>query len=213
MFSSTAATYGEPESSPITEDAPTRPTNPYGASKLAVDLALRDYAHSYGLAAISLRYFNVAGALVDADRAVGERHRVETHLIPLALRAAAGDGPPLSLFGTDYPTPDGTCIRDYIHVVDLADAHLGALEAARPGEHQVVNLGSGTGYSVREVLAAVERVVGRPVPVREAPRRPGDPARLVASNRLAAAQLGWEPVRGLDAMVGDAAEFRRRERR
>jgi UDP-glucose 4-epimerase len=210
VFSSSAATYGDVTEQPITEDAPCRPASPYGATKLAVDLALADYARAYGFAAISLRYFNVAGALHDERGSWGERHPTETHLIPLALRAAttpialSGADTPLALYGTDYPTPDGTGIRDYIHVVDLADAHLRAVEAARPVEHEVINLGSGIGYSVREVLATVEKVTGQAVPVQEQPRRPGDPARLVASNTRAADVLGWRPTRDLVAMVEDA---------
>ena len=210
VFSSSAATYGQSEQQPIREDAPARPGNPYGASKLAVDLVLADYAHAYGLAATSLRYFNVAGALLaDAPNGVsyGERHTVETHLIPNALRAAAGHGPALSLFGTDYPTPDGTCVRDYIHVVDLAEAHLLALRAGVSGQHQIVNLGSGAGSSVREVLAAVGAVTGRQVPVNEVARRAGDPAVLVASNAHAASLLGWRPALDLHSMVADAWRF------
>jgi UDP-glucose 4-epimerase len=204
VFSSTAATYGEPTTVPIPEDAPAAPTNPYGASKLAVDLALTDYARAYGLAAVSLRYFNVAGALLPA---FGERHAVETHLIPIALQVAAGTRPALDVYGTDYPTADGTCIRDYVHVVDLGDAHLRAMAAATAGQHRVVNLGSGSGYSVREVVAAVRRVTGQDVPMREAPRRAGDPAVLVASNARAASELGWRPERDLDQMVADAWGF------
>ena len=208
VFSSSAATYGQSEQQPIREDAPPRPGNPYGASKLAIDLALTDYARAYGLAATSLRYFNVAGALIDsAGQSFGERHAVETHLIPNALRAAAGEGPALSLFGTDYPTPDGTCVRDYIHVVDLADAHLLALRAGVTGEHQIVNLGSGSGSSVREVLRTVGDVTGREVPVTEVARRVGDPAVLVASNEYAQSLLGWRPTRELTAMVSDAWRF------
>lgn len=207
VFSSSAAAYGQPAAQPITEDAPARPTSPYGASKLAVDLALADYARSYGLAAVSLRYFNVAGALRTEAGGFGERHATETHLIPNALRAVSGAGAPLRLFGTDYPTADGTCVRDYVHVVDLADAHLRALRAGDRGAHHVVNLGSGTGYSVREVLAAVGAVAGREVPIIESERRSGDPAVLIASNARAAELLGWRPVRDLRLMVSDAAEF------
>ncbi|HEY3630846.1 MAG TPA: UDP-glucose 4-epimerase GalE [Jatrophihabitantaceae bacterium] len=209
VFSSTAATYGEPTQVPIVEDAPAAPTNPYGASKLAVDLALTDYARAYGLAAVSLRYFNVAGALLrpDGGHAFGERHAVETHLIPIALQVAAGTRPALDVYGSDYPTADGTCIRDYVHVVDLGDAHLRAMAAATAGQHRVVNLGSGSGYSVREVVEAVRRVTGRDVPTREAARRPGDPAVLVASNARAASELGWRPERDLDRMVADAWGF------
>jgi UDP-glucose 4-epimerase len=205
VFSSSAATYGQSEEQPIREETPARPTNPYGASKLAIDLALGDYARAYGLAAISLRYFNVAGALIDPNRqSLGERHDPETHLIPNALRAAAGVGEPLSLFGTDYPTADGTCVRDYIHVVDLAKAHVLALTAARPGAHEVVNLGSGTGFSVREVLHTVAEVTGCDVPVRETERRAGDPPVLIASNERAEQRLDWRPERDLRAMVSDA---------
>jgi UDP-glucose 4-epimerase len=213
VFSSTAATYGQPEQQPITEDAPTRPNSPYGSTKLAVDLAMADYARSYGMAPVSLRYFNVAGALHTADgNSYGERHLKETHLIPNALRAAAGTGPAMALFGTDYPTADGTCVRDYIHVVDLADAHLRALAAATPGSHRVINLGSGSGHSVREVLDAVKQVTGTEVPVHEADRRPGDVAVLIASNAEAAELLGWQPTRDLATMIEDAWRFERRSR-
>ncbi len=207
VFSSTAAVYGQPEQQPIREDAPTRPTSPYGSSKLAIDLALTDYARAYGLAPVSLRYFNVAGAMHTPNQSFGERHTVETHLIPNALRAAAGTAPPLSLFGTDYPTADGTCVRDYIHVADVAAAHLLALRAATPGEHRIVNLGSGTGASVREVLDTVRVATGREVPVTEAERRAGDPAVLIASNERAAEVLGWSPRRDLATMISDAARF------
>jgi UDP-glucose 4-epimerase len=208
VFSSTAATYGDSAEQPITEDAPTRPNNPYGATKLAVDLALTDYARSYGMAPVSLRYFNVAGALhAPSGQSFGERHTHETHLIPNALRAAADAGSPMSLFGTDYPTPDGTCIRDYIHVVDLGEAHLRALSVTTPGAHHVVNLGSGTGYSVREVLDTIKKVIGRDVPVVETERRAGDVAVLVASNALAGSLLGWKPTRDLTTMIEDAWRF------
>lgn len=208
VFSSTAATYGDAAEAPLVETAPARPINPYGASKLAVDLALADYAAAYGLTACSLRYFNVAGALVADGVRAGERHTTETHLIPLALDAVRGSRPALQLYGSDYPTPDGTCIRDYVHVVDLADAHIAALGLPEPG-HQVINLGSGTGYSVRQVLDAVGSVTGQPVPVQDAPRRPGDPAVLVASNAKALETLGWKPVRDLNTMVADAWEFKK----
>jgi UDP-glucose 4-epimerase len=211
VFSSKAATYGDAEQQPITEDAPARPNSPYGSTKLAVDLALTDYARSYGLAAVSLRYFNVAGALHTAEgRSYGERHANETHLIPNALRAAAGSGAAMKLFGTDYPTKDGTCVRDYIHVVDLAEAHLRALAAATPGAHEIVNLGSGSGHTVREVLDTVRDVTGGDVPVEEAERRPGDVAVLIASNAKADRLLGWQPGRDLAAMVSDAWRFERR---
>jgi UDP-glucose 4-epimerase len=208
VFSSSAATYGQSKEQPIREDAPTAPTSSYGSSKLAVDLALADYARAYGLGAISLRYFNVAGALRTPEgRYYGERHTTETHLIPNALRAASGPGEALPLFGTDYPTPDGTCVRDYIHVVDLAHAHVQSLGVAAPGIHQIVNLGSGSGNSVREVLQTVRAVTGSDVPVTEAPRRPGDPPVLIASNDRAADLLGWRPTLSLRAMVEDAWEF------
>ncbi|MDT4926762.1 MAG: UDP-glucose 4-epimerase [Pseudonocardiales bacterium] len=211
VFSSSAATYGQSEEQPIREDAPTRPTSPYGASKLAIDLALTDYARAYGLAAASLRYFNVAGALHTAGgQSYGERHAPETHLIPNALRAASGAGEPMSLYGTDYPTEDGTCVRDYIHVVDLADAHVKALAAATPGQHDIVNLGSGAGASVRQVLDAVRVVTGLEVPIIEAERRPGDPPTLVASNKRAAELLGWAPERDLTQMITDAWTFEQR---
>ncbi|MCU1488970.1 MAG: galE [Acidimicrobiaceae bacterium] len=204
VFSSTAAVYGEPESVPIAEDAPCRPVNPYGASKLAVDRSLAEASARDGLAAVSLRYFNVAGAY--AGR--GERHRTETHLIPLALEAALGRRDELTVYGDDYDTPDGTCVRDYIHVADLAQAHLSALEGAQAGRHQVFNLGNGNGYSVREVLGAVESVTGKSLPVRLGARRAGDPARLVASAALAREVLGWRPERtSLEEMVGDAWQF------
>jgi UDP-glucose 4-epimerase len=208
VFSSTAATYGEPSAVPIHEDAPPAPTSPYGASKLAVDLALADYTRAYGLATVSLRYFNVAGALlVGPGAAYGERHAIETHLIPIALQVAAGTRHVLDIYGTDYPTPDGTCIRDYLHVADIGDAHLRAMSAMQPGSHRVINLGSGTGYSVRRVVDAVRRATRHDVPVRPAPRRPGDPAVLVASNARAATELGWTPARSLDEMVADAWTF------
>ena len=209
VFSSSAAAYGELMQSPITEDAPNRPTSAYGATKLAVDLLLTDFAKSYGFGAVSLRYFNVAGAFVAGQQLFGERHPTETHLIPNALRAADDTGPALSIFGTDYPTPDGTCVRDYIHVVDLGKAHLSALRVCIPGRHSVINLGSGSGYSVRAVLDAVEAVTGLSVPVLKAARRAGDPAVLVASNDLAATLLGWQPERDLRQMIIDAWHFHR----
>jgi UDP-glucose 4-epimerase len=205
VFSSTAAVYGEPDEIPIRETAATKPTNPYGASKLAVDLMLRDEATAHGVGAISLRYFNVAGA----SRGAGERHTTETHLIPIALDAAAGMRAALDVFGTDWPTPDGTCIRDYVHVEDLARAHLLALDATRQGTHVVCNLGNGGGFSVREVIDVVEVVTGCPVPVRETGRRAGDPARLVASHDLASTHLGWTPTADLRRIVSDAWDFHR----
>jgi UDP-glucose 4-epimerase len=207
VFSSTAATYGEPSAVPIPEDAPPAPSSPYGTSKLAADLALADYTRAYGMATVSLRYFNVAGALSQADASYGERHAVETHLIPIALQVVAGTREVLDIYGTDYPTPDGTCIRDYLHVADVGEAHLRAMSAMRPGAHRVINLGNGTGYSVLQVVDAVRSATGRDVPARPAPRRPGDPAELVASNARAAAELGWTPARGLSEMVADAWAF------
>ncbi|HEY2043570.1 MAG TPA: UDP-glucose 4-epimerase GalE [Jatrophihabitans sp.] len=211
VFSSTAATYGEPESAPILETAPTRPTNPYGASKLAVDHMLTSYVRAYGFSAVSLRYFNVAGALLGDRFWLGERHAVETHLIPIALQVAAGQRETLQINGTDYPTPDGTCVRDYIHVIDLADAHLRAVEHTETDAgHLICNLGSGTGASVREVAETVRSVTGRPTPAVEADRRPGDPAVLIASNELARIELGWQPSRTLQQMVADAWTFAQR---
>ena len=205
VFSSTAATYGEPLSTPITEDAPTRPTSAYGSSKLAVDLMLADECRAHGLAACLVRYFNVGGAWAG----LGERHVHETHLIPIALDVALGDRSALAVYGDDYPTPDGTCVRDYIHVADLAEAHLLALEAARPGEHRIYNLGTETGYSVKEVVDTVTSVTGERVACDVAPRRPGDPAVLVASSGLIRRELGWDPRRGLVDIVTDAWEFAR----
>lgn len=206
VFSSTAATYGEPESVPITEDSPTRPTNAYGATKLAIDHAITSYATAYGLGATSLRYFNVAGAYAG----FGERHAVETHLIPLVLQVAAGRREEILVYGNDWPTPDGTCIRDYIHVRDLADAHVLALQHSEPGRHRIVNLGNGTGFSVREVIDCCRRVTGHPIPSRDVDRRAGDPAVLIASSERAMRELGWRPRHtGLDEIVGDAWEFTR----
>jgi UDP-glucose 4-epimerase len=206
VFSSTAATYGEPETVPITEDAPARPTNAYGATKLAIDNAITSYAHAHGLAATSLRYFNVAGAYAG----LGERHAVETHLIPLVLAVAAGQRSEILVYGTDWPTPDGTPIRDYIHVRDLAEAHLLALQHAQSGAHRIYNLGSGTGFSVREVIDCCRRVTGRPIAARDVARRAGDPAVLVASSALAGSELGWRPRHtSLEEIVTDAWEFTR----
>jgi len=206
VFSSTAATYGQPDRVPITETAATVPTNPYGASKLAIDNAIGNYATAHGLAAVSLRYFNAAGA----HEGYGERHATETHLIPIVLQVATGDRERVQINGTDYPTDDGSCVRDYIHVSDLAQAHLLALEHAVPGEHRIYNLGSGIGFSVREVIETCRRVTGHPIPAVEAPRRPGDPATLVAANHLARTELGWAPKRtDMDTIVADAWGFTR----
>jgi len=207
VFSSTAAVYGEPGHAPIAESDPPLPTSPYGASKLAVDTALAEHARMHGIAAVSLRYFNVAGAHREpGGRWYSERHHPETHLIPSILAVAAGTAPDawVRLYGDDYPTPDGTCVRDYIHVTDLAHAHLVALDASGQGEHQVYNLGTGTGFSNREVLNVCQEVTGRDIPAQVAPRRPGDPAVLVASAKKFQAERGWVPERGLPAMVADA---------
>jgi UDP-glucose 4-epimerase len=190
VFSSTAAVYGEPAKQPIEETDPTQPTNPYGETKLAFERALRWYAAAYGLSSVSLRYFNAAGATA----CHGERHAPETHLIPLVLAAAAGTLAKISVFGTDYPTPDGTCVRDYIHVEDLAHAHVLALQTGEHGQCRAYNLGcGGEGYSVRQVIDTAARVSGRHIPVEVGLRRPGDPAVLIASSRAIQRDLGWEP--------------------
>jgi UDP-glucose 4-epimerase len=204
VFSSTCAVYGQPDEVPISETAPPRPANAYGASKLAVDGMIGDFCLAHGLGAVSLRYFNVAGA----SGAQGEDHEPETHLIPNVLRAALGVNECVEVYGTDYPTPDGTAIRDYIHIEDLSAAHLLALSGVRGGEHQIFNLGNGSGFSVREVIAAAETVTGRSIPTREAPRRPGDPPQLVAASQKIRSELGWEPRKpALEEMVGDAWAF------
>ena len=206
VFSSTAATYGEPDTVPITEDAPTRPTNPYGASKLAIDHAITSYANAYGLGATSLRYFNVAGA----HNGVGENHITETHLIPIVLQVAMGYRDKIMMYGDDWPTNDGTCVRDYIHIRDLADAHMLALENNTPGQHKIYNLGSGAGYSVREVVEMCRDVTGHPIPAEVAPRRAGDPAVLIASSEKIKSELGWNPTRtDLRRIVEDAWAFTR----
>lgn len=204
VFSSTAATYGEPEVTPITEAMPTKPTNPYGASKLAIDHAITSYCHAHGLAATSLRYFNVAGAYAG----FGENRIVETHLIPLVLQVALGYREQIAVFGTDWPTKDGTAIRDYIHIRDLAEAHMLALETSEAGRHRIYNLGSGEGFTVREVIAACEEVVGKPIKAIDSPRRAGDPAVLIASSDRAITELGWKPQHtSLHEIVGDAWTF------
>ncbi|WP_404961656.1 UDP-glucose 4-epimerase GalE [Streptomyces sp. 147326] len=206
VFSSTAAVYGDPEQVPIAEDTRTAPTSPYGATKLAVDHLITGEAAAHGLAAVSLRYFNVAGA----HAGHGERHEPESHLIPLILQVALGQRPHIDVHGDDYPTRDGTCVRDYIHVADLAEAHLLALDAARPGEHLICNVGNGEGFTVREVIDSVRRVTGRTIPEIVRPRRPGDPAVLVASAARARERLGWRPRRtDLDSIVADAWAFAR----
>jgi UDP-glucose 4-epimerase len=210
VFSSTAAVYGNPTALPIPETAVKAPTNTYGATKLAVDMMLTAESIGHGLAAVSLRYFNVAGAHLDGDVVLGERHDPETHLIPIALEVAADRRDKLQLFGDDYPTVDGTCVRDYIHVSDLARAHLLALGAATAGQHRIYNLGNGNGFTNRQVVEVVREVTGHPVPVEVAPRREGDPAELVASSALARAELGWEPRKPtLHDMVTDAWAFYR----
>ncbi|WP_343714468.1 UDP-glucose 4-epimerase GalE [Inquilinus sp.] len=203
VFSSTCATYGPPERSPIAEDTPQHPIHPYGASKLMIERMLADFAAAYGLRWAALRYFNACGA--DPDAEIGEAHDPETHLIPLVLMAAAGDRPHIDILGDDYPTSDGTCIRDYIHVTDLADAHVRALRyLLADGAPRAFNLGTGTGHTVREVIAAVERVTGRPVPVRLSPPRPGDSPSLVADPSLAASVLGFRPRFGLEDSIRTA---------
>jgi len=201
IFSSTAAIFGEPEYVPLDEQHPQRPINPYGASKQMVEHALRDYDRAHGLKSICLRYFNAAGA--HPDGSIGERHDPETHLIPLLLQTASGRRESVSLFGRDYDTPDGTCIRDYIHVVDLCQAHLLALQWLMDGGRSgAFNLGNGNGFSVLEVVRAVERATGRKVNVVDAPRREGDPARLVADSRLIRQELGWAPAyAGLETIL------------
>lgn len=203
IFSSTCAVYGEPAKVPIEENIPRQPVNPYGVSKLFFEQALEAYDRAYGFRYASLRYFNAAGA--DESGEIGELHDPETHLIPLALSAAAGTGPALQIFGTDYPTPDGTCIRDYIHVNDLASVHVKALEHLTAGKPSfAVNVGTGTGASVREVISAVEKVAGKPVPHKTAPRRAGDPPALVANPAKAQALLNWKAARGLQEIVSTA---------
>jgi UDP-arabinose 4-epimerase len=210
VFSSTCAVYGVPESLPIRETTAKAPLNPYGETKLAIERALHWYAAAYGMRYAALRYFNAAGA--DPDGEIGEDHEPETHLIPLVLRAALGRGDPVEIYGTDYPTRDGTAIRDYIHVSDLAEAHLRALgHLAAGGDSAALNLGTGNGCSVREVIAAVERIGGRPVPRREVARRPGDPPELVADPALARSRLGWQPRHSdLDTIIGTALAWETR---
>jgi UDP-glucose 4-epimerase len=209
VFSSTAAVYGVPDASPIPEGAPLRPINPYGETKRTFEAALAAYGAATGLRSVTVRYFNVAGA----TERLGEDHDPETHLIPTVLRAAES-GDPVTIFGADYPTPDGTCLRDYVDVADVADAHLAALEAtaptdARTAEPLALNIGLSTGFSVREVLAAAERVVGRPIPQRLGERRPGDPPVLVADARRAMEILGWQARRrDLETMIGSAWAWR-----
>jgi UDP-glucose 4-epimerase len=207
IFSSTGSVYSTTGREPMTEETPVDPPMPYAASKLMVDQMLAAEARAFGLGAVSLRYFNAAGAVGD----LGERHDPETHLIPMVLQVAAGQRAAIALFGDDYDTPDGTCIRDYIHVADLASAHLLALEGAEPGHHKIYNLGNGTGFSNLQVIEAVRRVTGHPVPVDVRPRRPGDWVMSVASSAKARRELGWTPRKpGLDEIIGDAWGFLRR---
>jgi len=204
IFSSTAAVFGEPEYVPIDEEHVKNPLNPYGRSKWMVEQVLADYERAYGLKSVCLRYFNAAGA--DPAGLLGERHEPETHLIPLVLQTLSGKRPHISVFGRDYDTPDGTCLRDYIHIVDLCSAHLLALtKLVETGKSMRFNLGNGSGFSVQEVIAAAERVTGKKVNVVEAPRRDGDPARLVADSTLAKTELGWNPVYpDLDSIISHA---------
>lgn len=202
IFSSTCATYGTPEKIPITEDTPRLPVNPYGVTKLTLEHFLEAYDRAYGLRYVAFRYFNAAGA--DENGAVGEMHDPETHLIPSVFEAINGDRPALEIFGDDYPTPDGTCIRDYIHVSDLAEAHVLGIEYLKRGTSTALNLGTGRGYSVKEVISTIERVTGRQVPRRIAPRRAGDPPVLVADPSRAEKLLNWRAKRSLDEIVSTA---------
>lgn len=204
VFSSSAATYGEPKTVPILETSETQPTNPYGATKLAIDHMITQEATTRGISAASLRYFNVAGALKAQRGWLAERHDPETHLIPNVLRSTPDN--PVKIFGTDWPTTDGTCIRDYVHVIDLIDAHIKALKSLGQPGHEIYNLGSGSGYSVREVVAAASAATGHQIPFVDSPRRAGDPAVLIADISKAKAKLNWVPTRDLNAMVSDAVE-------
>ena len=210
VFSSTAAVYGEPQRSPIDESHPTVPVNPYGSSKLAIERMLAECCAAYGLRAATLRYFNAAGA--DPQGELGERHDPETHLIPLVLRAAA-QGKPVSVFGNDWPTRDGTCVRDYIHVTDLCDAHVRALDwLSREGRYDCFNLGNGDGATVLEVIEAARRVTGRKITINHSPRRQGDPATLVADAGKARRVLGWQPQRAaIETIVADAWRWEQRK--
>jgi UDP-glucose 4-epimerase len=211
IFSSTAAVYGEPVTTPIKEDHPQQPTNPYGAGKLAVERMLADCAAAYGLRYIALRYFNAAGA--DAEGGLGERHEPESHLIPLVLQTATGERDAIQIYGEDYPTPDGTCLRDYVHVSDLAQAHLLALESLLgEGANAIYNLGNSKGYSVREVIDIARRITGKPISTRSAARRPGDPAVLVADSSKIRKVLGWQPrYEQLEAIIASAWDWHQRE--
>jgi UDP-glucose 4-epimerase len=201
VFSSSAATYGEPKVIPILETSETNPTNPYGATKLAIDHMITAEAAAHGISAASLRYFNVAGALKTDRGWLAERHNPETHLIPNLLRSTTDN--PVKIFGTDWPTSDGTCIRDYVHVIDLIDAHIKALHTLERAKHEIYNLGSGSGYSVREVVSAASSAIGHQIQSIDSPRRAGDPAVLIADISKAKSDLGWEPTRDIDTMVLD----------
>lgn len=203
VFSSTTATYGQPDKIPISESTLQLPINPYGFTKLVIEHALTDYAHAYGFGCAALRYFNAAGASLAGD--IGEDHTPESHLIPIVLQTALGQRESIGIFGDDYPTPDGTCIRDYVHVDDLADAHLRALNLLEPGTNLQLNLGSGHGHSVRSVIEACRAVTGHPIPTVVQPRRAGDPAELIADSRLAQQVLGWKPAYvDIEALVATA---------
>ena len=203
VFSSTAAVYGEPEKQPIEETDRTEPTNPYGETKLAIEKMLKWSDNAYGIRYVALRYFNAAGS--NTEVGIGEDHSPESHLIPLVLKTALGQRSHIGIFGDDYPTPDGTCVRDYIHVRDLAEAHLLALEYLdKGGKSDAFNLGSGDGYSVKEIIETARKVTGRAIPAIVEPRRAGDPSILIASNKKAAQVLGWKPERGLETIIADA---------
>ena len=203
VFSSTAAVYGEPEKQPIEETDRTEPTNPYGETKLAIEKMLKWSANAYGIRYVALRYFNAAGS--NTEVGIGEDHSPESHLIPLVLKTALGQRSHIGIFGDDYPTPDGTCVRDYIHVRDLAEAHLLALEYLdKGGKSDAFNLGSGDGYSVKEIIDTARKITGREIPAIVEPRRAGDPSVLIASNKKAAQVLGWKPERGLETIIADA---------
>ena len=191
VFSSTTATYGQPDKIPIAESTPQRPINPYGFTKLVIEHALTDYAHAYGFGVAALRYFNAAGAADDGT--IGEDHDPESHIIPVVLQVALGQRDSISIYGNDYPTPDGTCVRDYVHVNDLGSAHLAALKLLKPGSNLQMNLGTGHGTSVMEVIEACRKVTGHPIPIQNAPRREGDPACLIADSSLAQKTLSWTP--------------------
>jgi UDP-glucose-4-epimerase GalE len=211
IFSSTCATYGTPAKMPMNEDAPRLPVNPYGATKLAFEYALEAYSRAYGLRFVAFRYFNAAGA--DENGKVGEIHDPETHLIPSVFEAIRGDRPALEIFGNDYPTADGTCIRDYIHVSDLAEAHVLGLDYLEQGSATALNLGTGQGNSVKEVISMIERVTGQKVPQRLAPRRPGDPPELVADPSRAEKVLGWKAKRSLEQIVSTAWHWDQKQRK